>query len=397
MGFNENLLGIIQSKLGTITTALSLDITFDGEVAFYNYDWIKKQFNKDITPFALTLENSESANEGESIITNQYAIGFVCKESRRSDYNDIFEALYNDLVNYSFTEDGYIYYIRPTGKQSSVPFNEGSGKAEKRFEELINIEVVIVGEEIASGKNMLFKWNGTTFKARSFKILNGVSSYAFTNAKPYNDSQNLNVNKMTFVLECFVDDTISYTFLTKNFSVNNVKQLFISINSNNGDNEYIIHEDNASYDGYDFAGEYNGVLTAFLYFTSKAVSSNPSAFTIDGTSFPIIDYSISIKNITKQIITPNSNMLKEVYLGKARAYVVNVLKTDIIGMTTLYNKLIKALMSNGEVITDNFFNLTITFNGVGNSFTKQVALIEMSDSSENKGVWKITFSEGELL
>lgn len=395
MGFNENLLGVIQSKLGTITTALSLDITFDGEVAFYNYDWIKKQFNKDITPFALTLENSESANEGQSIITNQYAIGFVCKESRRSDYNDIFEALYNDLVNYSFTEDGYIYYIRPTGKQSSVPFNEGSGKAEKRFEELINIEVVIVSSGLMSGKYVDIQWNGSKINARSFKILNGISSYAFTITKPYADARNLNVNKTTFVVECFVSSSV-ISFLQVNTNANIVKQLFIAFTDDYG-GETIIHEDNASYDGYELSGEYNGVLTAFLYFTSKAISNNPSAFTIDGLAFPIIDYSISIKNITKQIITPNSNMLKEVYLGKARAYVVNVLKTDITGMTTLYNKLIKALMSNGEVLTDNFFNLTITFNGVGNSFTKQVALIEMSDSSENKGVWKITFSEGELL
>ena len=395
MGFNENLLGVIQSKLGTITTALSLDITFDGEVAFYNYDWIKKQFNKDITPFALTLESSVPLNEGKSIITNQYAIGFVCKESRRSDYNDIFEALYNDLVNYSFTEDGYTYYIRPTGKQSSVPFNEGSGKAEKRFEELINIEVVIVSSDLVSGKYVEIQWNGSKINARSFKILNGISSYAFTNAKPYADAKNLNVNKATFVVECFVGGSI-IPFLQINTNANIVKQLFIAFTDDNG-GEAIIYEDNASYDGYELSGEYNGVLTAFLYFTSKTISGNPSAFTIDGLAFPIIDYSISIKNITKQIITPNSNMLKEVYLGKARAYVVNVLKTDITGMTTLYNKLIKALMSNGEVLTDNFFNLTITFNGVGNSFTKQVALIEMSDSSENKGVWKITFSEGELL
>lgn len=395
MGYNENLLGVIQSKLGTITTTLSLDITFDGEVAFYNYDWIKKQFNKDITPFALTLENSESANEGQSIITNQYAIGFVCKESRRSDYNNIFETLYNDLLNYSFTEDGYTYYIRPTGNQSSVPFNEGSGKAEKRFEQLINIEVVIVSSSLMSGKYVDIEWNSSKINARSFKILNGISSYAFTNAKPYANSQNLNVNKSTFVVECLVDSSI-VSFLQINTNANIVKYLFIAFTDDNG-GETIIYEDNASYDGYELSGEYNGVLTAFLYFTSKAVSSNPSAFTIDGLAFPIIDYSISIKNITKQIITPNSNMLKEVYLGKARAYVVNVLKTDITGMTTLYNKLIKALMSNGEVIADNFFNLTITFNGVGNSFTKQVALIEMNDSSENKAVWKITFSEGELL
>lgn len=394
MGYNENLLGVIQSKLGTITTALSLDITFDGEVAFYNYDWIKKQFNKDITPFALTLENSESANEGQPIITNQYAIGFVCKESRRTDYSVIFEALYNDLMNYSFTEDGFTYYIRPTGNQSSVPFNEGSGKAERRFEQLINIEVVIVLDGLMSGKNVEITWNGTNLNARSFKILNGISSYAFTSSKPYLDTSNLNVNKTTFVVECFINATTSSLLQITN-AVNNVKQLYISLHDSSG-GELTIHEDNASYDGYEMSGEYNGVLTAYLYFTSKPITSNPSAFTIDGLAFPIIDYSISIKNITKQIITPNSNMLKEVYLGKARAYVVNVLKTDIIGMTAIYNKLIKALMSNGEVIADNFFNLTITFYG-NNVFAKQVVLLEINDSSENKGIWKITFSEGELL
>ena len=90
------------------------------------------------------------------------------------------------------------------------------------------------------------------------------------------------------------------------------------------------------------------------------VAGNPNTFTIDGLAFPVIDYSIGVKNITKTISVPNSNLTKEVYLGKSRAYVFNVLKTNTSTFTTLYNKLVNSLMGEGSTSSEEFLTLGIT-------------------------------------
>jgi len=196
-------------------------------------------------------------------------------------------------------------------------------------------------------------------------------------------------NKMTFVVEVFIEPSIN-NLLRYNSLVNVDGELEFYI-SNFGDIITAI----SRYDGYEMAGEYNGVLTAYLYFTAKAVSGNPNTFTIDGLDFPVIDYSIGVKNITKTINVPNSNLTKEVYLGKSRAYVFNVLKTNASTFATLYNKLVNSLMGEGSTSSEEFLTLGITFGT--NTYTKQVMISEISDDSSNKSIWKITMLEGEYL
>ena len=388
MGYNEELLSRIQDELNIIASSfLDNEIVFDGEVAFYDYDWIKKQYNKDITPFALTLENSDTTIEGKPLTTNQYAIGFLCKEKFRDTYNAIFNAFANAMIDYTFVEGGFTYTINVNNFQSSVAFNDGSGKGEKLFEQLIGLEVTIM-YGLKTGKDVSVSFQDIDLPFRSFKILSGVSSYASASSN-FSDNSNLLNNKMTFVVEVFIEPSI-HQLLEENDLVN-VDGDFVFHIASLG---YII-DDNARFDGYEMAGEYNGVLTAYLYFTSKGISGNPNTFTIDGLSFPVIDYSIGIKNITKTISVPNSNLTKEVYLGKSRAYVFNVLKTNQLTFATLYNKLVSSLMGEGSTASEEFLTLGINFGTT--TYTKQVMISEISDDSSNKGIWKITMVEGELL
>ena len=388
MGYNEELLSKIQSELNIIASSfLDNEIVFDGEVAFYDYDWIKKQFNKDITPFALTLENSDTTIEGKPITTNQYAIGFLCKEKFRDTYNAIFNAFKDAMIDYTFVESGFTYTINVTNFQSSVAFNDGSGKSEKLFEQLIGLEVTIM-YGLKTGKDVSLSFQGTSLPFRSFKILSGVSSYAGAGSN-FSDTSNLLNNKMTFVVEVFIDPSI-HNLLQYNSLVNVDGDLVFTIAG------FVIIDDNSRFDGYEMAGEYNGVLTAYLYFTAKIISGNPHTFTIDGLDFPVIDYSIGVKNITKTISVPNSNLTKEVYLGKSRAYVFNVLKTiHTLPFTALYNKLVNSLMGEGSTSSEEFLTLGINFGNI--IYTKQVMISEISDDSSNKGIWKITMLEGEYL
>ena len=388
MGYNEELLSKIQSELNIIASSfLGNEIVFDGEVAFYDYDWIKKQYNKDITPFALTLENSDTTIEGKPITTNQYAVGFLCKDKLRDTYNAIFELFKDTMIDYTFVEDGFTYTINVNNFQSSVAFNDGSGKGEKLFEQLIGLEVTIM-YGLKTGKDVSVSFQSITLPFRSFKILSGISSYASASSN-FSNNSNLFNNKMTFVVEVFIEPSINQ-LLEYNSLVNVDGDLVFSI-ANFG----VIIDDPARFDGYEMAGEYNGVLTAYLYFTAKGISGNPNTFTIDGLAFPVIDYSIGIKNITKTISVPNSNLTKEVYLGKSRAYVFNVLKTDTLTFATLYNKLVSSLMGDGSTANEEFLTLGINFGTT--TYTKQVMISEISDDSSNKGIWKITMVEGEIL
>ncbi len=388
MGYNEELLSRIQDELNIIASSfLDNKIVFDGEVAFYDYDWIKKQFNKDISPFALTLENSDTTIEGKPITTNQYAIGFLCKEKFRDTYNEIFNTFKDEMIDYTFVESGFTYTINVNNFQSSVAFNDGSGKGEKLFEQLIGLEVTIM-YGLITGKDVSVSFDDITLPFRSFKILSGASSYASASSN-FSDIYNYLNNKMTFVVEVFIEPSI-HNLLQYNNLVNVDGELVFSI-ANFG----AIIEGNSRYDGYEMAGEYNGVLTAYLYFTAKGGAGNPNTFTIDGLAFPVIDYSIGVKNITKTINVPNSNLTKEVYLGKSRAYVFNVLKTNISTFATLHNKLVNSLMGEGSTASEEFLTLGITFGT--NTYTKQVMISEISDDSSNKGIWKITMLEGEYL
>lgn len=388
MGYNEELLSKIQSELNIIASSfLDNEIVFDGEVAFYDYDWIKKQYNKDITPFALTLENSDTTIEGKPITTNQYAIGFLCKEKFRDTYNEIFNLFKDTMIDYTFVESGFTYTINVNNFQSSVAFNDGSGKGEKLFEQLIGLEVTIM-YGLITGKDVSVSFQDIDLPLRSFKILSGVSSYASAGSN-FSDYSNFLNNKMTFVVEVFIEPSI-HNLLQYNSLVNVDGNLFFTIAG------FAIIDGTSRFDGYEMAGEYNGVLTAYLYFTAKIISGNPNTFTIDGLDFPVIDYSIGIKNITKTISVPNSNITKEVYLGKSRAYVFNVLKTDNkLLFKPLYNKLLNSLMGEGSTSSEEFLTLGITFGN--NTYTKQVMISEISDDSSNKGIWKITMLEGEYL
>lgn len=388
MGYNEELLSKIQSELNIIASSfLDNEIVFDGEVAFYDYDWIKKQYNKDITPFALTLENSDTTIEGKPITTNQYAIGFLCKEKFRDTYNEIFNLFKDTMIDYTFVESGFTYTINVNNFQSSVAFNDGSGKGEKLFEQLIGLEVTIM-YGLITGKDVSVSFQDIDLPLRSFKILSGVSSYASAGSN-FSDYYNLLNNKMTFVVEVFIEPSI-HNLLQYNSLVNVDGDLVFTIAG------FAIIDGTSRFDGYEMAGEYNGVLTAYLYFTAKIISGNPNTFTIDGLDFPVIDYSIGVKNITKTISVPNSNITKEVYLGKSRAYVFNVLKTDNkLLFKPLYNKLLNSLMGEGSTSSEEFLTLGITFGN--NTYTKQVMISEISDDSSNKGIWKITMLEGEYL
>ena len=392
MGHNDNVLSVIQSKLNTIVANMGLDIHFEGETAFYDMEWIEKKRNgnkfKSITPFTLVLEDTNYSTDSDPIITNQYGLAFLCKESNRRDYDAIFDALLGELANFSIKFDNATYFFTPDGKESGVPAFDGSGINDKSFEYILRLNVDIFN--VAFGKDAVITFGGNQLPIRSFKITYGIASYVITNPTTnYTNDKNKFLNRATFIFETFVNDHVKTNLLSINNKVNNTGVLSIKIG------DYFVYNDNARYDGYELSGEFGEVLVANTYFTAKnePTTHNLSNIKIDGVNFPVIDYSIASKNITKTITLSNGNMARDILLGKTRAYVLNVLKSNV--QIDVFNKLVASLMSDGDVMGNEFFTLEITFGTT--TYTKQVMVADISDDSANRGYWKITLSEGEMI
>ena len=149
-------------------------------------------------------------------------------------------------------------------------------------------------------------------------------------------------------------------------------------------------------EGYEMGVEYSDITTAYLYFVVKPTSDLLTAIKIDNLSLPILDYSISTKVMTSPISTPNSNQARSIYTGKARAYMFNVPKTSDTTYTSIINKLFDSLMLDEADITKHFFSVEFDF-GTGKIYTKQLVLETMVDNGGNKGMWQLTFIDGELI
>lgn len=395
MKINDVVLSIIQSKLQTIATSYpNSNIVFNGETEFYDYDWIKKQINndkgKDITPYTLVLENSQGNGEVETVITNQYAVAFLCKQDQRSDYDNIFSDLFSQLDGFMFSDaNKNVFTFKSIGNDSGVPFSEGSGRAIERYEQLMRFEVVIVND-ILLPRLTEISFGSYDLPFRSFKVINGIAGYGMATAN-YVDDSNLNMNKTTFIVEVFVNQTIS-TLITPNNKINYESNMNIDSGGS------VLFDDTVRYDGFEMSGEYNGLLTAFLYFTHKSseiADKKITSIKLDGVSIPIVDYSITAKNITKTTTLPNSNLTKEIYVGKARAYAINVLKSVLGANQTLITKLYDNLLDDGGDISKQFLSLEII--AATKTYTKQVLLLDISEDSGNKGVFKISLGEGEII
>lgn len=395
MKINDVVLSLIQSKLQTIVASYpNSNIVFNGETEFYDYDWIKKQINndkgKDITPYTLVLENSQGNGEVETVITNQYAVAFLCKQDQRSEYDAVFSDLFSQLDGFLYADaNKNVFTFKSIGNDSGVPFSEGSGRAIERYEQLMRFEVVIVND-IYLPRLTTIDFGSFSLPFRSFKVINGIAGYGMATAN-YADDSNLNMNKTTFIVEVFVNQTIS-PLITPNNKIN--YESYMTIDMGGG----ILFDDTVRYDGFEMSGEYNGLLTAFLYFTHKSseiANKKITSIKLDGVSIPIVDYSITAKNITKTTTLPNSNLTKEIYVGKARAYAINVLKSVLAANQTLITKLYDNLLDDGGDISKQFLSLEII--AATKTYTKQVLLLDISEDSGNKGVFKISLGEGEII
>lgn len=468
MNYNEKILDIVISKLNQLATAYYVGepkpkIYFDGEVAFYNADWLKKQGTIDITPFALTLENTESKNEGVKITVNQYGVGFLCKESLRDDFTAIFNSFYEAMRDYQEEYDGNNYRFKANGNQSGVAFSEGSGRAELRFEHIINFQVVI-SSGTTSGKDFSVSYRGSNLSFKSFKITHGVARFNMNAVADNSDTINSNFNNTTIIVETYVekngspiadngikkwnfyngdpDDADAYLYVPYDGETTTLeKQIELFLNRTVADdvgfilkvdfdnttqsgNDYIcfiVVENGISLDqmnkqgtllikvgttnlinetcyleGYEMGVEYSDITTAYLYFVVKPTSDLLTAIKIDNLSLPILDYSISTKVMTSPISTPNSNQARSIYTGKARAYMFNVPKTSDTTYTSIINKLFDSLMLDEADITKHFFSVEFDF-GTGKIYTKQLVLETMVDNGGNKGMWQLTFIDGELI
>lgn len=388
MGYDENVLSIIQSKLNTIAGD-GFPTKFDGELSFYDKEWIEKKIDginvKEITPFTLVVEDISYSSGAKPIITNQYSIAFLCNSTYRQEYDNVFDLLIKDLTDFSISYGDDTYFFTPNGKEAGVDFNNGNGVKGKSFEYILRFNVDVFS--VPFGKDLEVFWFAEKLPIKSFKLTNGVASYAIT-SDDYQDNVNLYMNKTSLIIEAFIDSTVKGHFLSINTRVNIYGTIIISLGGST------IYNGKARFDGFEMGAEYSDVLTANLYFTIKnEPTPNITTIQIDAIDFPIIDYSIATKNITKTTTFANSNMAKDIYVGKARAYVFNVLKTTI--DRTLYDKFTNVLMSDGLNVSNEYFDLEISFGN--NVYNKKVILIDISDESSNKGVWKITMSEGEMI
>lgn len=374
----------IQTQLTQIATTLEYnDIVFNGDVGFYDHQWIKRNLGEKITPFVITPISTEVSKDGLNIQTTRYMLlimGFSKNRERMQDIINSFIEYLSSGINRSYEDEklslGYI------SGQSGVDFVEGSGNAEKRYEIAIEFEVVSTNDIYDSNDiSLTIEINDveTILPFKSFRYEHGKNNFLNINNSEsgYSTTNNWRFNTNSLVIECYLTSSILDLIKTQNSNITYIMGCFID--------NITLFQNFMKFSGYQFSNERGQIGTVFLYFEpSKANSS----ITIDDITIPIVDYGIALETLKKEIITPNSNIIKHKFLGKVRVYSFEVAEEDSTLLTSLFNDLLS------DNIEKNYY--TVYMNLIGKTFTKNCLLsnIETKKSNDNVGTLVLKFLDG---
>lgn len=355
--------------------AVDLDVEFEGDLETYDYDWVKERFNKKITPFTLNL-NSTNVRQDTITRVSRYTIYML---PFAKDLH-LIEEIINELIDNYFgkTDIGNITFIE---KKKGFPFSEGSGAIKKRIEYALTFEITEFGN-YKSSKDVLIYVGGYELDWKSFKITHGKAS-VLNDSNVVNDVNNKHINNTEIIIEAFIDDNLLDLGLIQSGELNKVNKEYDLVFEVGGDSLI-----NGSYEfvGYTISNTVDNVLTAYLFFNTPTPKRT---IKIKDVLIPIIDMSFELVVMTEA--QSSRNILKEIYIGRARGYNFNISKsTKLIDGITAEQFFIDELLENDNkplyaveiTVGDKVYNKSLMLKGL---------------KEENSEIFSISFGEGSDL
>lgn len=380
MFYDKQILSFIQSKLNTFASNGNYDLVFDGEVGFYDEDWIKEHLGTNTTPFVLTdLGFSKEANDD---YVGKYSIGMLAKSKKREDYFEIIDDTLESIMNKTSSFEGLNMVFSVTRLDVGEDITSGNGFGDYSFEILINIAVRIL-ESGYNGTQRVITIDGVNIRHKGIKIEHGKMEISNIDPTPSGTIDNVNrlLNNGMLVIEAYIDSDKVKSLLDVNKIgiANDIEIKFGNLS---------VVDEIFDYDGYMISNEQGNSLTVFLYFSLKRIRNT---ITINGITVPIISDGITMGVVSEPFRTPNSNITKNVYIGKARSYAFVVAETYNSNAQTLIDELYAQLLGDDEKAP--LYNVTITFNGKA-PITKRLLLSEIQKSSKDGKMITLQFMDG---
>lgn len=312
---SENIKNYIETELNIIAYDLGYkDIVFNGKVDFYDHDWIKQNFSlyeegKKITPFVLTTNLMQRSRETDAIVDFRYTLVAIPYEDDREKIREIYHKLNEKLSRTKI--DDYNIVFTPSNVGFGADFSEGSGLGYRRFEALFEFEgqagTTVGYEDIElSFGSLNIPIVSFKYEQSKINILNKSNDYV-------GELQH-NINSDLLVVETIIDkeNGALTDLLNQKQKVNIENTVLLKV-----DDIEVINDD-YMFENYSlvFSRELDR-LVAYLYFSR---SFDRATITIGGDTIPVISYAISMAVSTDTHISPNSNTIKNIFLGKARSY-----------------------------------------------------------------------------
>lgn len=387
----EEIKSYIQGRLQHYADTLTYEIEFDGKVGFYDHKWVKENFGVKITPFCVTQNSLQVLDDGVTT-QSRYSVIIMGFAKDRESIRQIVQATLNEMGNSNVTIGGYTVWFSQSGIDEGVDFAEGSGQAFKRFEMMFSFDITSM-EGLLNSNNIVITYGTKTIVWKGFKIVHGKTNYLniANSSNGTTDTNNPNIFRDEVVIEAFLTsastDNIPKDLMEKTTSSGISRELNIKINGV----DYI--KSNYVFDGFQLANEKNNIVTVFLYFTKEEPKGT---LTINNASIPIIDYSIGLATITEQMSTLGSNIVKNVVLGRTRAYSFLVSESDASGnVATLIGNLRDILLSDND--ENLLMDVSITLLGATFNKTLLLSNIEKNNKTGVRNMMTLKFIDGRNL
>lgn len=387
----EEIKSYIQGRLQHYADTLTYEIEFDGKVGFYDHKWVKENFGVKITPFCVTQNSLQVLDDGVTT-QSRYSVIIMGFAKDRESIRQIVQSTLNEMGNSNVTIGEYTVWFSQSGIDEGVDFAEGSGQAFKRFEMMFSFDITSM-EGLLNSNNIVITYGTKTIVWKGFKIVHGKTNYLniANSSNGTTDTNNPNIFRDEVVIEAFLTsastDNIPKDLMEKTTSSGISRELNIKINGV----DYI--KSNYVFDGFQLANEKNNIVTVFLYFTKEEPKGT---LTINNASIPIIDYSIGLATITEQMSTLGSNIVKNVVLGRTRAYSFLVSESDASGnVATLIGNLRDILLSDND--ENLLMDVSITLLGATFNKTLLLSNIEKNNKTGVRNMMTLKFIDGRNL
>lgn len=309
---NRKMLEEIGAKLNSIASFNDIKVDFVGEIDFYNYDWVKRVFGYNATPFVLVTNSFKTLSDGIGSVTFRYTIVALPFEKDKEHIEFIYDQLYNTLKSDHIDDINIVY--RPIKITYGADFSEGSGSGHRRFEALFEFEGYATTALNHSDFGLVV--GDLEIPIESFKFEHIKANYVVDIPNYENENQS-NINSNVLILESPL--TINSDLVDLISSKDKVNINYdISLSAK----ETELFSGNYKFDGWTMSSNANAnKVTVFLFF-SKANESVD--IEINGYPIPILDYSFAMGTVKVPHTSLGSNIGKELYIGKVRSWAFNI-------------------------------------------------------------------------